>query len=255
MNRFRSLMAIAAIAAIGAIAFVGCEAPGGGGTAAGTSALDYVILAKSAVSNVPTSSVTGNIGLSPAATSFITGFSLVNATGYATSAQVTGSIFAADMAPPTNTNLTTAVTDMIARYNAAAALATSGPAATYLNVGTGTIGATTPALAAGVYTWTTALHITGDITISGSATDTWTFQVAGTLTVAAGVDVLLTGGALAKNIVWQVSGATSTGTSSVFNGIILDQTAITLGVGSTLNGRALAQTAVNLSGTNTVVAP
>jgi hypothetical protein len=249
MNRFRSLMAIAII---GALALVGCEPPGGGG-AAGTSALDYVILAKSAVSNVPTSSVTGNIGLSPAATSFITGFSLVNATGYATSAQVTGNLYAADMAPPTNTNLTTAVTDMLARYNAAAGLANSGGA--YLNLGAGTIGATTPALAPGVYTWTTALSMTGDITISGSATDTWTFQVQGTLTVAADVDVLLTGGALAKNIVWQVSGATSIGTSSVFKGIILDQSAITLGVGSTLIGRALAQTAVNLSGTNTVTAP
>jgi hypothetical protein len=69
------------------------------------------------------------------------------------------------------------------------------------------------------------------------------------------MQVVLSGGALAKNIVWQVSGTTSTGSNSVFEGIILDQAAISLGVGSTLNGRALAQTAVNLSGTNTVVAP
>ncbi len=226
-----------------------------GGGNAGTSALDYVILAKSAVSNVPTSSVTGDIGLSPAATSFITGFSLVNATGYATSAQVKGSLFAADMAPPTNTNLTAAVTDMLARYTAAAGLATSGPAATYLNLGGGTIGASTPALAPGVYTWTTALSITGNITISGGSSATWTFQVQGALTTDTGVQVVLSGGAQAKNIVWQVSGATTTGTNSVFEGIILDQTAISLGVGSTLNGRALAQTAVNLTGTNTVVAP
>ena len=244
MNKVHSLVAIAIV---GVLAFVGCSLPGGD---AGKGAFDYVILAKSAVSNVPTSSVTGNIGLSPAATSFVTGFSLVNATGYATSAQVKGSIFAADMAPPTNTNLTAAVTNMIAMYTAAAGLATSGGD---LNLGGGTISGNT--LAPGVYTWTTALNITGNITLSGSSFATWTFQVQGNLTTAAGVHIILAGGAQAKNITWQVSGATSTGSNSVFKGIILDQTAITLGVGSTLNGRALAQTAVNLSGTNTVTGP
>lgn len=247
MNKVRSLFAIAIV---GVLAFVGCNLPGGD---AGKSALDYVILAKSEVSNVPTSSVTGDIGLSPSATSFVTGFSLVNATGYATSAQVEGSIYAADMAPPTNTNLTTAVTDMLARYTAAAGLATTSGA--YLNLGGGTIGASTAALAPGVYTWTGNLSITGDIEISGGLLATWTFQVAGNLTTAAGVEVVLSGGAQAKNIVWQVSGAATTGSNSVFKGIILGETAISLGVGSTLNGRALAQTAVNLLGTNTVVAP
>jgi hypothetical protein len=244
MNKLRSLVAIAIIAVF---AVVGCSLPGG---SAGKTPLDYVILAKSAVSNTQISSVKGNIGLSPAAASFITGFSLVKATGYATSSQVTGSIFAADMAPPTNTNLTAAVTEMITMYNDAAGLATSGGDT---NLGGGTISGNT--LAPGVYTWTSGLHITGDITISGSSTATWTFQVQGTLTVDAGVHIILSGGAQAKNITWQVSGATSTGSSSVFKGIILDQTAITLGVSATLTGRAFAQTAVTLSGTNTVTAP
>jgi hypothetical protein len=247
MNNIRRLMAIAVV---GVFVIVGCSLPG---NEAGTGSLGYVILAKSSVANTPISSVKGDIGLSPAAASFITGFSLVKATGFATSSQVTGHIFAADMAPPTNTNLTTAVTDMIARYNAAAGLATSGPAATYLNVGGGTISGNT--FAPGVYTWTTPLSITGDITLSGGSSATWTFQVAGTLTTSAATHIILAGGAKASNIVWQVSGATSTGTTSVFSGIILDQTSITLGVGSTLNGRALAQTAVILSGTNTVTEP
>src|SRR5690606_28033975 len=54
------------------------------------SAGNYAILAKTAITNVPTSLITGNLGLSPAATSFITGLSLTDFTGYATSAQVTG---------------------------------------------------------------------------------------------------------------------------------------------------------------------
>ena len=40
------------------------------------SAGGYVILAKSGISNVPTSAVTGDLGLSPAAATYITGFPL-----------------------------------------------------------------------------------------------------------------------------------------------------------------------------------
>ena len=61
---------------------------------------NYVIIAKSAINNSSTSSVTGDLGLSPAATSYITGFALTNATGYATSILVNGKIYAADMAAP-----------------------------------------------------------------------------------------------------------------------------------------------------------
>ena len=81
---------------------------------------NYVILAKTAITNIPTSAVTGDMGLSPAATSYITGFALTDATGYATSPQVTGKIYAADMADPTPINLTTAVENMITAYNDAA---------------------------------------------------------------------------------------------------------------------------------------
>lgn len=38
---------------------------------------DFVILAKTAISNIPTSAITGDIGISPAAESFITGFTLL----------------------------------------------------------------------------------------------------------------------------------------------------------------------------------
>ena len=79
-------------------------------------AANYVILAKTAINNTPTSAITGEMGLSPAATSYITGFALTNATGYATSTQVSGQIFAADMASPTDLNLTTAVENMLTAY-------------------------------------------------------------------------------------------------------------------------------------------
>ena len=95
---------------------------GTGGTAAGGSALavnlrsagDYVILAKSGISTVPPSVITGNLGVSPMAATFITGFSLIadSTNVFSTSAQVTGKVYAADYAVPTPSNLTTAIGDM-----------------------------------------------------------------------------------------------------------------------------------------------
>lgn len=209
---------------------------------------NYVILAKTAINNVPTSAITGNLGLSPAATSFITGFSLTNNTGYATSAQVTGKIYAADMVSPTSTNLTTAVENMITAYNDAA----GRPSPDYTELGSGNIGGTT--LVSGLYKWTSTVTIPSDIIISGSADDVWIFQISGDLTMSAGKKVILQGGAKASNIFWQVAGQATFGTTSHFEGIILSMTGVTFQTGATFNGRALAQTAVILDG-NTVVQP
>ena len=66
--------------------------------------------------------------------------------------------------------------------------------------------------------------------------------------------VVLSGGALPKNIFWQVAGFVDLGTTSHLEGIVLTQTAATLRTGASINGRLLAQTAVNIDG-STVVAP
>src|SRR5580692_5759082 len=58
---------------------------------------NYVILAKSAISNVPTSAVTGNIGISPAAATYITGFSpltMDSTNEFSISSQVVGKVYA-----------------------------------------------------------------------------------------------------------------------------------------------------------------
>ncbi len=201
---------------------------------------NYLILAKTAITNIATSTLTGDLGLSPAATSYITGFALTNATGYATSSQVTGSIFAADMVSPTPVNLTTAVSNMATAYTDAA----GRPSPDYFELYAGNIGGKT--LSAGLYKWTNTVLIPSDITLSGSATDVWIFQVAGNLTMSSAKKIVLSGGALAKNIFWQVAGQVTLGTTSHFEGIILSMTGITLQTGASLNGRALAQTAVIL---------
>jgi methionine-rich copper-binding protein CopC len=209
---------------------------------------NYVILAKTGISNISTSAITGNLGLSPAATSYITGLSLTNATGFATSAQVTGQIFAADMAAPTGINLTTAVENMITAYNDAA----GRPTPDYLELGTGNIGGKT--LTPGLYKWTTTVTMPSDVTISGGANDVWIFQISQNLLMSSGVHVTLIGGAQAKNIFWQVAGQATLGTTSHFEGILLSMTGINLQTGASFKGRALAQTAVVLDG-NTVILP
>jgi hypothetical protein len=203
-------------------------------------ASNYVILAKSAINNSSTSAITGHLGLSPAATSYITGLALVDFTGYATSAQVTGNVYAADMADPTPITLTTAVSNMITAYNDAA----GRPSPDFLELGTGNIGGKT--LEAGLYKWTNTVTIPADLTLSGGADDIWIFQIAGDLTQSAAVKITLTGGAQAKNIFWQVAGEAIFGTTSHFEGNILSMTAITFQTGASMTGRALAQTAVIL---------
>lgn len=212
---------------------------------------NYVILAKTAISNVPSSVITGDLGLSPEALSFITGFSHTLATGYATSPQVTGFIYAADMVAPTSSNLTTAIGDMLLGYADASDRAVS---AANLNLAVGDIGGKT--FLPGVYKWTSSVTTTtdSDLTISGGANDTWIFQINQNLSLGANRKIILAGGAQAKNIVWQVKGDVSIGTGAHIEGIVLCEKQINMGTNASVNGRLLAQTLIALD-QNTVKQP
>jgi hypothetical protein len=202
---------------------------------------DFAILAKSGISTVPTSAITGDLGVSPAAATYITGFSLtVDASNeFATSAQVTGNVYASDYAAPTPTKMTTAVSDMETAFTDAA-----GRAPDVTELGAGDISGMT--LDAGVYKWGTGLLIASDVTLDGDATDVWIFQIAQDLTVGNATQVVLSGGALPKNVFWQVEGQVMVGTTAHVEGVVLTQTAITLGTGASVDGRLLAQTAVDI---------
>jgi hypothetical protein len=219
------------------------------------SAGDFVILAKSGISTTGTTSIVGDIGVSPIAATAITGFGLIlDASGqFSTSdpsSLVTGKVYAADYAVPTPAYMTTAVSDMQAAYTDAAGR--TSPTATEL--GAGNIGGLT--LAPGLYKWSSGVIIPTDVTLSGGPDDVWIFQIAGTLDISSAKSVILSGGAQAKNIFWTVAGAVTLGTTSEFNGNILAKTNIAMNTGATLNGRALAQTAVTLiANTITVPAP
>lgn len=211
---------------------------------------DFVILTKTGISTTGTTSVVGNIGVSPAEATYITGFSLdlPAASSYSTSSLVTGKVYAPSYAVPTPANISTAVSDMETAYTDGAGR--TNPTATEL--GAGNIGGLT--IAPGLYKWGTGVTIPTDVTLSGSSNDVWIFQIAQNLDISSAKKVILSGGARANNIFWVVAGQTTIGTNATFNGNILDQTAIVLNTGATLNGRALAQTAVTLDA-NAVTLP
>ncbi|KAJ7785244.1 antifreeze protein [Mycena maculata] len=203
---------------------------------------NYTILAKAGVTTKAPSVITGSIAVSPISSLSLVGFSLALASNgeSATSSQVSGEVFAASYAAPTPATLTVAVGDMGTAFTDA----NGRPSPNFTNFDTGVLGNVT--LVPGLYKWTTAVTIGGTVTISGASTDTWIFQVAGTLSVLAGQKVVLSGGALASNIVWVVTGAVSAAAGSQIAGVILGQTSITLLTGATANGRLLAQTNVAL---------
>jgi hypothetical protein len=208
----------------------------------------FTILAKSEISNVPTSEIIGDLGLSPAAASYITGFSLTRVGAYWTTPQVTGHVFAANNDPPTPVELTTAVGDMELAYTDAA----TRPTPDFSELGDGAIGGET--LEPGLYKWTTSVTVASDVTIAGAANDVWIFQISQDLEMSASKKMILSGGARAKNIVWQVAGIANLGTGAHAEGIVLSKTAIKLGTGASINGRLLAQTAVNLA-SSTITPP
>lgn len=207
-------------------------------------AANYVVLAKSAVSTTGTTSVVGDLGLSPAAATYITGFALSSpASTFTTSAIITGEVYASDYNTPTPSILTTAVLDMQTAYTDAAGRSLPD----FTELGAGNIQGMT--LVPGLYKWGTGVEIPSAVTLNGGANDVWIFQIGQDLTVANGAIVTLAGGAQAKNIYWQVAGAVTLGTTSNFKGIILSQTMIAFNTGAVMTGRALAQTAVTLDAT------
>lgn len=208
------------------------------------SAANFVILSKAGISTTGTTKIIGDIGVSPIDSTAITGFGLVldRSGTFSRSTLVNGKVFAANYAAPTPSELTTAVNNMQTAYTNAAGRAPTSAAT--INVGAGSIGGLT--LKPGVYKWDTGVTIPTNVTLSGDSNDVWIFEVAGTLDLSSGQKVVLKGGSQAKNIFWQVAGATTLGTNSTFNGNILDQTNIAMQTGAVLHGRALAQTAVTL---------
>ncbi|HET9951165.1 MAG TPA: ice-binding family protein [Candidatus Eisenbacteria bacterium] len=193
----------------------------------------FVVLAGSTVTNTGATALSGDLGVSPgtATTGFPPGV-------------LTGTIHTGDATSAT------AMADLTIAYDDAAGR-TLGPVTVAGNLG----GLTLPP---GLYKSTSSLAISsGDLTLDaqGDANAIFIFQMASTMTTTSGRAVILTGGAKASHVFWQVGSSATIGTTSIFKGTIMADQAITLGTGATLEGRALARIgAVTLAG-NSVVMP
>jgi hypothetical protein len=216
---------------------------------------DFAILTETGITNTGASVINGNIGASPITATAMDNVpcsAMASGVIYGVDAAYTGSgdVTCFHGAPADKTLVDNAVGHMATAYtNAAGAAAGTGP---FLNVGAGTL--TNKTLVPGVYTFGTGVSIPTNLTLAGGANDVWIFEIAATLDLAANKQILLTGGALAKNVFWQVGGVVTLLAGAHFEGNILAQTNIALLTGASINGRMLAQTAVTLQA-NTVTKP
>src|SRR5690349_18098687 len=176
-------------------------------------AANFAILAQSAITDVPSSAITGDVGLSPTTGAGI-GLTCVEVTG------VIHSVDAAGPLPCRVTNpvgLTAAIGDKGTAYTDA-----QGRAPDYTELGAGNIGGLN--LGPATYKWGTGVLIPANLTLTGGPNDVWIFQVAQGLTLSSGVQIILAGGALPQNVYWATFAAADLGTTSQFNGVILSQT-------------------------------
>jgi len=210
--------------------------PGGAACRLATVALhsagDLAVLAGSTVTSTGATSVTGDLGVSPgtAVTGFPPGVLVGARAGDPAAALAMG-------------DLTTAYNDAAGRTLCPISVA-------------GNLGGQT--LAPGLYKSTSSLEVTsGDLTLDaqGDPTSIFIFQMASTLTTTSGRQVILSGGARATNVYWQVGSSATLGTGSTFQGTIMADQAITLGTSATLNGRALARIAGVSLDANTILKP
>src|ERR1700674_3253589 len=194
------------------------------------SAGTFAVLAGSTVTNTGPSLINGDLGVWPG-TAFVPG---------TPPATVNGAIYAGDIpAQHAQASLTIAYNDAAGRSTAPISMA-------------GDLGGQT--LAPGVYKSTSTLAITGDLTLDGNGDPNavFIFQIGSALTVATHGRVVLSGGAKAANVFWQVGSSATLGTYSAFKGTVMAYASITIATGATLDGRALAQHAAVTLDSNAV---
>jgi hypothetical protein len=214
-------------------------------------AAPFAVLAGTAVTDVPTSAITGDVGLSPAAGSNYAGL---------TQAEVTGTIYAADATGPAGAVdnpglLTQAKNDLTTAFVSAAG---EVPTTTYVT-GDNQLGGKT--LTPGVYAFghaTTAnLTAASPLVLNGNGDPgaLFVFKASSDLVTASNSVVQLENGAQACNVYWVVGSSATLATSSTFVGTLMALTSATLATGATVQGRILARNGAVTLDANVITTP
>jgi hypothetical protein len=210
-----------------ALPAVAAVAPVGLGTAG-----SFAVLAGSTVTNTGVSHINGDLGVSPGAA----------VTGFPPGIVTDGTVSMAAGAAGAQADLTTAYNDAAGR---------TPPAALSAFIGAG------QTLVPGVYKASTSLDVGGALTLNaqGNTNAVFIFQVPSTLVTDSASTVLLSNGAQACNVFWQVGSSATLGTGSTFTGTILALASITVTTGDTIIGRALARNGAVTLDTDTITVP
>jgi hypothetical protein len=218
---------------------VGCNVPSavsGSFPCALNSTSTFATLAGTTITNTGPTVLNGNLGLSPGTA--VTGFP---------PGVVNGSQFVADgTAAQAKTDLTT-LYNCLAAQPCGTVIGTADQAGvTLTSSGVGAVN---------VYCSGSSILNSGVLTLSGDANSVFIFQAGSTLTLNPGATIVLTGGATAANVFWQVGSSATLGTSSTLQGTVAAFSSITMNTGAVMSGRALARNAAVSFDTNTVTLP
>jgi hypothetical protein len=183
------------------------------------SACSFAVLGNQAITSTGPTRISGNVGIHPNGRTSVTGFG---------PAICDGTIHGA------NDVARIALVDARTAYNTCKAM-TSTADLTGDDLGDMVI-------TAGVYSFSSSVGITGTLTLDGqgNSNSTFVFQIGSTLVTATAAVVKLINGAQASNVFWQVGSSATFGTSTIFNGIVLAYTSITLNSNVAANGGMFA---------------
>ncbi|AYV83080.1 MAG: hypothetical protein Hyperionvirus4_45 [Hyperionvirus sp.] len=197
------------------------------------SASIFAVLAGSGITNTGTTSITGDVGTFPTISE--TGFSSVTishgvnhygdtVTQHAKNHLTSAYISAADME---------ATRDLTGKT-----LGTGGEISS---------------LGPGVYSFSSSAHLIGKLTLTGFGE--YVFKIGSTLTTASSSSVVLTDGANACDIFWQVGSSATLGTHTAFEGTVMALDSITANTGTIVKGRLLARNAAVVMQSNEIRLP
>ncbi len=191
----------------------------------------FGVLAGSGITNTGSTTINGDIGTYP--TTSITGSG---------SMTITGTNHDGDGVTQQ------AKTDLVTAYNNAAGHGPTKPISSDLGGQT---------LTSGVYNSASKVGLTGTLTLNGGGNTSavFVFQAGSTLTTASASRVVLTNGAQACNVFWQVGSSATLGTASSFVGTIFAAQSITVTTGVTIEGRVLAENGAVTLDTDTISTP